>query len=64
MVGPTVCSPPSFRALSENLKEPAVVGVPEISPVLVFKFKPGGSEPEVILQVIGGEFAPAVNGGR
>ena len=28
--------------------EPEVVGVPEISPVLIFKFNPGGREGEIV----------------
>lgn len=35
-----------------KLKEPAVVGVPEIRPE-VFKFNPIGSDPEARLNVIG-----------
>jgi hypothetical protein len=34
-----------------KLKVPAVVGVPVIAPVELFKVKPGGSEPLVIENV-------------
>src|SRR3990172_9483438 len=37
-----------------KLKEPSVVGLPEISPVSAFKFSPGGRFPEMIDQVYGG----------
>ena len=35
--------PPELVALMVTLNVPAVVGVPEISPVLVFTVKPAGS---------------------
>jgi hypothetical protein len=37
---------------------PIVVGVPVIAPVLLFKLKPGGKLPEVMLHVKGGVPVP------
>lgn len=37
-----------------KLKAPAVVGVPVIAPVEVFRVRPGGREPLPILNVYGG----------
>jgi hypothetical protein len=36
-----------------NTYVPGVVGVPAIAPVLAFRFKPGGSTPEVTENVYG-----------
>ena len=36
-----------------NVYVPAVVGVPEMTPVVVFSVNPGGSEPDVIENVNG-----------
>src|SRR5438067_6158728 len=43
--------PPAFVALMVTLYVPAVVGVPEINPVLVFTVKPAGSP--VALKLVG-----------
>jgi hypothetical protein len=48
-----VVFPAVFSALTTKLDVPAVVGVPEINPVLEFKFNPAGRVPLVIDQVIG-----------
>jgi len=48
-----VALPAAFVALTVKLYAPAFVGVPEITPVVAFKFKPGGRLPEEIDQVIG-----------
>jgi hypothetical protein len=40
-------------ATAENVKVPAVVGVPVISPVSGFKFKPGGKAPLAMVYVYG-----------
>ena len=45
--------PAVFAALIEKLYVPVVVGVPEITPVDAFKFKPDGSLPLEIDHVIG-----------
>ena len=37
-----------------NVYVPGVVGVPEISPVVLFNVSPGGSVPELTVQVYGG----------
>ena len=37
--------PPAFAALILNENDPALVGVPEITPVEVLNDKPVGSEP-------------------
>ena len=50
---PTPIWPQSFRTCSIKLKFPAVVGVPDIKPVAVFRVRPGGSAPDVMLHVIG-----------
>jgi hypothetical protein len=39
------------RACTVKEEVPAVVGVPEITPVEAFKLNPAGNEPVVILQV-------------
>lgn len=33
---------------------PTVVGVPDITPVLALRVRPGGNEPEIIAKVYGG----------
>jgi hypothetical protein len=43
MTNVAVPVPPGLVALMVTLYIPAVVGVPEISPVLVFTLRPGGS---------------------
>ena len=43
--------PPALVALMATLYVPAVVGVPEINPVLVFTVKPAGSP--VALKLVG-----------
>ena len=43
--------PPELVALMVTLYVPAVVGVPEINPVLVFTLKPAGSP--VALKLVG-----------
>jgi len=43
--------PPALVALMVTLYVPAVVGVPEINPVLVFTLKPAGSP--VALKLVG-----------
>ena len=43
--------PPALVALMVTLYVPAVVGVPEINPVLVFTVKPAGSP--VALKLVG-----------
>ena len=48
-----VLFPAAFVALTEKLYVPAVVGVPEINPVVSFKLKPAGSVRADISQVIG-----------
>ena len=53
MLKDTVLFPAEFVALTEKLYVPIVVGVPEISPVVAFKLKPGGSVRLEIVQVIG-----------
>jgi hypothetical protein len=37
--------------LAKNVERPAVVGTPLITPEVVFKVRPAGREPEVMLQV-------------
>jgi len=53
MLRDLVTFPAELAALTEKLDVPAVVGVPVISPVDVFKLKPAGRLPLVITQVIG-----------
>jgi len=53
MLNDFVTLPATFVALTVKLYVPAVVGVPEITPVVVFKLKPGGRLPEEIDQFIG-----------
>ena len=43
--------PPALVALMVTVYVPAVVGVPEINPVLVFTVKPGGSP--IALKLVG-----------
>ena len=43
----------TFCAPTLKVKVPAVVGVPEITPVLAFKLNPAGRDPDEILHVIG-----------
>ena len=45
--------PAELDALTVKLNVPAVVGVPVIAPLDVFRFKPVGSVPLLIAQVIG-----------
>jgi hypothetical protein len=45
--------PAELVALAVRLNVPVAVGVPEITPVVVFKLKPVGSLPPEIDQVIG-----------
>ena len=45
--------PAEFVALTVKLNVPAVVGVPEINPVVSFKLRPAGSVRLEIDQVIG-----------
>ena len=42
-----------LAACTTKLKLPGVVGVPERTPVLLFRLRPAGSVPLVILHVIG-----------
>jgi hypothetical protein len=53
MLSAFVPFPAEFVALTEKLNEPAVVGVPDITPVVSFKLKPAGSVRLDIDQVIG-----------
>ena len=53
MLNCLVVSPAIFCALIVKLKVPAAVGVPDITPLVPFKFKPVGSVPLAIDQVIG-----------
>ena len=48
-----VSFPAELDALAVKLNVPAVVGVPVIAPLDVFRFKPVGSVPLLIAQVIG-----------
>jgi len=48
-----VTFPATFVALTVKLKVAAVVGVPDITPVFPFKFKPDGRLPLAKDQVIG-----------
>ena len=48
-----VLFPAILVALAEKLNVPIAVGVPEITPVVVFKLKPAGRLPLDIDQVIG-----------
>ena len=48
-----VLFPAEFVALALKLNVPIAVGVPEIAPVVAFRFKPLGSVPLAIDQVIG-----------
>ena len=48
-----VVVPATFVAITENPNVASIVGVPEITPVVEFKFKPSGSLPLPIDQVIG-----------
>ena len=48
-----VALPAEFVTLTEKPDVPAVVGVPEMTPVAAFKLKPAGSVPLLISQVIG-----------
>ena len=48
-----VLFPAAFVALAEKLNVPIAVGVPEITPEVVFKLRPAGSTPLDIDQVIG-----------
>ena len=48
-----VLFPATFVALAEKLNVPIAVGVPEITPFVVFKLKPAGRLPLDIDQVIG-----------
>jgi hypothetical protein len=48
-----VTKPTLFVALTVKLNVPTVVGVPDINPVFVFKPKPVGRLPSVIIHVIG-----------
>jgi hypothetical protein len=50
-----VAVPAAFAAMTVKLYVPAVVGVPVINPVPVFRLKPPGREPLTIDQVIGVE---------
>ena len=53
MLRSLVSFPALLDALAVKLNVPAVVGVPVIAPLDVFRFKPVGSEPLLIAQVIG-----------
>ena len=48
-----VTLPATLVALAIKLNVPAAVGVPVIAPLVVFRFKPVGSAPLPIAQVIG-----------
>lgn len=56
------CGVPESAACTVKLNglPVAVVGVPLITPVLAFSVKPGGSDPKVMLQVIGAMPPPFV----
>jgi hypothetical protein len=49
----TVVFPAEFVALTVKLNVPIAVGVPDITPLAVFKLKPVGNVPLLIDQVIG-----------
>jgi len=49
-----VVIPEESTTWAVKLKEPAVVGVPVMAPVLGFSVKPGGRLPAVIEKVYGG----------
>jgi len=53
MLRDLVTFPAELAALTEKFCVPAVVGVPDISPVDVFKLKPAGRLPLSKAQVIG-----------
>jgi len=46
-----VAGEPESVTLTVKLEVPAVVGVPEITPVAAASVRPAGSEPEVMLQL-------------
>ena len=46
-------APAVFEAVTEKVKLPVVLGVPEMTPVLVFNVSPPGRLPDVTAQVIG-----------
>jgi hypothetical protein len=46
-----VAGEPESVTLTVKLEVPAVVGVPEITPVAAVSVRPAGSEPEVMLQL-------------
>ena len=45
--------PPLFVAVSVTVEFPAVVGVPLIAPVVVFRLNPAGSVPEATAYDVG-----------
>jgi hypothetical protein len=53
MLSAFVPFPAAFAALTVKLNVPEAVGVPEITPVVVFKLKPAGRLRAEIDQVIG-----------
>ena len=53
MLRSLVAFPALLVALTVKLKVPAAVGVPVIAPLDVFRFKPVGSVPLLIAQVMG-----------
>jgi hypothetical protein len=50
-----VAVPAAFNAVTTPVKVPAAVGVPESTPVVVFRARPPGKAPEVRLNVGAGK---------
>jgi hypothetical protein len=53
MLNALVSLPALFAAWAVKLEVPTAVGVPEITPVAEFRFKPRGKAPLAIVHVIG-----------
>lgn len=53
MLSALVSLPSLFSALTVKVAVPAAVGMPLISPVFSFRFKPAGSTPSSMLHVMG-----------
>lgn len=51
MLSSLLLEPATLVAVTVNLKVPGAEGVPKISPVLLFRFRPSGKLPSVTLQV-------------
>ena len=56
-----VCGFAESVACTVKVENPTDVGTPEITPVLLFRFKPAGSEPDTICQLIGEVLGPAIS---